>query len=201
MSIEKRRRLSPEESRSTALEFARELLIEAGPQAVTLKAVGARMGRTHANLLHHFGSAFELQKALATHLADTVCAKIGAEMLLHPPGTRNIRQIVDMIFDAFDSGGAAGLSSWMLLTGNENALDPIIAVVHSLIDTVTPNPAEKNLYREDTVALMVMALGDAQIGTRLAGSFNLPRDTARVFATDMIQSRVTAFIAKQNIAN
>ncbi|HEU4820606.1 MAG TPA: TetR family transcriptional regulator, partial [Qipengyuania sp.] len=51
-----RRRLSPEESRLAALEAARVLLIEAGPQAVTLKAVAGRIERTHANLLHHFGS-------------------------------------------------------------------------------------------------------------------------------------------------
>ena len=47
-----------------ALEAARALLVEAGPQAVTLKAVAGRIGRTHANLLHHFGSAAGLQKAL-----------------------------------------------------------------------------------------------------------------------------------------
>ena len=63
MSI--RKRLSQEESRTVALEAARALLIELGPQAVTLKAVAARIGRTHANLLHHFGSAAGLQKALA----------------------------------------------------------------------------------------------------------------------------------------
>ena len=59
-----RKRLPPEESRLSALEAARCLLIEAGPQAVTLKAVSARIGRTHANLLHHFGSAAGLQKAV-----------------------------------------------------------------------------------------------------------------------------------------
>ena len=48
------RRLSPEASRMAALEAARSLLLEAGPQAVTLKAVAGRIGRTHANLLHHF---------------------------------------------------------------------------------------------------------------------------------------------------
>lgn len=36
-----------------ALEAARGLLVETGPQAVTLKAVAGRIGRTHANLLHH----------------------------------------------------------------------------------------------------------------------------------------------------
>jgi AcrR family transcriptional regulator len=65
-----RKRLSPEESREAALEAARELLLETGPQAVTLKAVAARIGRTHANLLHHFGSAAGLQKALVASLAE-----------------------------------------------------------------------------------------------------------------------------------
>ncbi|MEY4721468.1 MAG: hypothetical protein RIQ46_1193, partial [Pseudomonadota bacterium] len=74
MSI--RKRLTQEESRFAALEAARALLIELGPQAVTLKAVAARIGRTHANLLHHFGSASGLQKALARHLAGTICATI-----------------------------------------------------------------------------------------------------------------------------
>ena len=63
-----RERLSPEESRATALEAARRLLIEQGPQAVTLKAVAAEIGRTHANLLHHFGSAAGLQAELARSL-------------------------------------------------------------------------------------------------------------------------------------
>src|SRR5687767_13509177 len=57
IKLKLRKRLPPDESRAAALEAARNLLLEAGPQAVTLKAVSARIGRTHANLLHHFGSA------------------------------------------------------------------------------------------------------------------------------------------------
>ena len=75
-----RRRLSPDESRSVALDAARALLIETGPQSVTLKAVAGRVGRTHANLLHHFGSAAGLQKALAERMAE-----LGAETLLDGP--------------------------------------------------------------------------------------------------------------------
>ena len=47
MSIS-RERLTPEQSRGAALEAARRLLIDEGPQAVTLKAVAARIGKTHA---------------------------------------------------------------------------------------------------------------------------------------------------------
>ena len=61
MSI--RRRLPQEESRRTALQAARTLLLESGPQSVTLKAVAGRIGRTHANLLHHFGSAAAVARA------------------------------------------------------------------------------------------------------------------------------------------
>ena len=42
------RRLTPEASRMAALEAARSLLLEAGPQAVTLKAVAGRIGERQA---------------------------------------------------------------------------------------------------------------------------------------------------------
>ncbi|WP_267352075.1 TetR family transcriptional regulator, partial [Sphingomonas sp. GM_Shp_2] len=77
MEASTRRRLPPEESRAQALDAARALLIESGPQAITLKAVAARMGRTHANLLHHFGSAADLQRALAERMATDITRQIG----------------------------------------------------------------------------------------------------------------------------
>jgi AcrR family transcriptional regulator len=192
MSIVKKR-LSPEESRSVALEAARLILIEMGPQAVTLKAVASRVDRTHANLLHHFGSAAGLQKALAAYLAKTVCATIGATMAASPPGQRNVREIVDLAFDAFDSGGAGALATWMAATGNEDALDPILEAIHQLVDDMSPDAHEKRLMHEDTLALVLMAMGDAQLGGAMASALDLPRDTARVLATELITGRIAAF--------
>ena len=65
-----RKRLDPEESRFAALEAARGILLDRGPQAVTLKAVAAAMGRTHANLLHHFGSAMDPASADCSPAAE-----------------------------------------------------------------------------------------------------------------------------------
>jgi len=192
MSIVKRR-LSPEESRSAALEAARLILIEMGPQAVTLKAVASRVDRTHANLLHHFGSAAGLQKALAAYLADTVCDTIGRKMAESPPGERNVREIVDLAFDAFGSGGAGALATWMAATGNEGALDPVIDAIHRLIDGMAPDAHEKRLMHEDTLALVLMALGDAQLGGPMAEALDLPRDTSRVLATELITGRIAKF--------
>jgi AcrR family transcriptional regulator len=178
-----RKRLSPEESRKSALKAARGLLIEAGPQAVTLKAVASRIGRTHANLLHHFGSASGLQKALAEHLARTVCETIIEAVRASRAGLGSAREVVDLAFDAFDREGAGALTSWMLLTGNEDALNPIIETIHALVDEIAPEEAEHDddpmHVHKDTLSLVLLALGDALMGAALAKSLGLPRDTAR----------------------
>lgn len=178
-----RKRLTPEESRNSALVAARSLLIETGPQSVTLKAVASRIGRTHANLLHHFGSASGLQKALAEHLARTVCETIIDAVRASRAGLGSAREVVDLAFDAFDREGAGALTSWMLLTGNEDALNPIVSTIHDLVDEIAPEEAahagDKMHVHKDTLSLVLLALGDALIGAALAKSLGLPRDTAR----------------------
>jgi AcrR family transcriptional regulator len=178
-----RKRLSPEESRTAALQAARGLLIETGPQSVTLKAVAGRIGRTHANLLHHFGSASGLQKALAEHLAQTVCETIKEAVRASRAGLGSPREVVDLTFDAFDKEGAGALASWMLLTGNEDALGPIVETIHELVDELSPEEAADHggvlAMHEDTLTLVLLALGDALMGGPLAKSLSLPRDAAR----------------------
>lgn len=172
-----RKRLTPEESRTAALEAARNLLIEMGPQAVTLKAVAGRIGRTHANLLHHFGSASGLQKALARHLAETICQTIAEAVIASRDGTGSPRTVVDLTFDAFDREGGGALASWMLLSGNEDALDPIVEAIHDLVEDL--HDFDSGAMRETTLVLVLMALGDAQLGGALSQSLELPRNSAR----------------------
>jgi AcrR family transcriptional regulator len=184
-----RKRLPPEESRLAALNAARHLLIEAGPQAVTLKAVSARIGRTHANLLHHFGSAAGLQKALAAYLAKAVCATIADAVRANRAGLGSPREVVDLTFDAFDREGAGALASWMLLSGNEDALDPIVETIHDLVDELRPEEADHEGDRpihRITLSLVLLALGDALLGGQLAGSLQLPRSAARETAEEML---------------
>jgi AcrR family transcriptional regulator len=190
MSI-KRARLSPDESRLAAVEAARALLIEAGPQAVTLKAVAARIGRTHANLLHHFGSAAGLQKALAAHLAEAITASIGEAVDAARRGEVSPRTIVDMTFDAFDAQGAGALASWMLSSGNEDALDPVVGAIHRLVDKLAASALTSdlaNLIRENTLMLVLLALGDSQLGGPMAAAIGLRREKAREIATRSLTS-------------
>ena len=177
-----RKRLSPEASKSAALEAARDLLIEAGPQAVTLKAVSARIGKTHANLLHHFGSAAGLQKALAKYLAEAICVDIADAVIKSRSGDGNPRDVVDLAFDAFDRQGAGALAGWMILSGNEDALNPIVETIHNLVDDIAIGGHEDRLLHDDTLTLVLMALGDALLGAPLAKALGLPRERARDIA-------------------
>jgi AcrR family transcriptional regulator len=192
MSI--RKRLTQEESRTVALEAARALLIELGPQAVTLKAVAARIGRTHANLLHHFGSAAGLQKSLAEHLAVTICATIEDAVVASREGKGSPREIVDLAFDAFDKEGGGALATWMLMNGNEDALDPLLEAIHDLVEDL--GKIEGGSMPEMTHALCLMALGDALIGSALTESLGINRASARDTAEKMlIEAAIAAGIA------
>ncbi len=181
MSI-KRTRLSPAASRATALEAARALLIEAGPQAVTLKAVAMRIGRTHANVLHHFGTAAELQTELARFITEKICAEIAEAVQRTRSGEGQPRDVVDLTFDAFDAQGAGALTSWMILSGNEAMLEPIVETIHKLVDEIAEGGHADRLIHDDTLVLVLMALGDALMGEALAKSLGLPRTRAREIA-------------------
>lgn len=190
------RRLTPEASRLAALEAARLLLIEAGPQAVTLKAVGNRIGRTHANLLHHFGSASGLQRDLAEYLTKGICVNISDAVTRLENGEMLPRQLADLIFDSFDNEGAGALASWMLLTGNEDALNPVVDTIHQLVDEIAQDGHEDSPLHRLTLELVLLALGDSLLGGPLSGSLGLPREAGREIATERLDQLFTAWQEK-----
>ena len=191
-----RRRLSPEASRLAALEAARDLLIEAGPQAVTLKAVAGRIGRTHANLLHHFGSASGLQRELAAFHAESICVDIGEQIHRFRGGDIGPRELVDMIFDHFDKSGAGALAAWMLLSGNEDALNPVVEAIHKLVDEVGEGGHQDSNLHTLTMELVLLALGDSLLGGPLSSSLGLERSAGREIAAQRLAQSFAAWEAQ-----
>jgi len=185
----RRKRLSPEESRSAAIDAARRLLIAHGPQAVTLKAVAAEVGRTHTNLLHHFGSAAGLQGALARSIADSVTASIADAVERARSGEADARDIVDQAFDVFGREGAGALAAWMILTGNRDALDPILESLRDLVAQLTVGHEDHHVA-ETTLTLVLNALGDSLLGGPISEALGLQRDTARKLAADRLRYRL-----------
>jgi len=183
------KRLTPEQSRSAALEAARSLLLSDGPQAVTLKAVAAKIGRTHANLLHHFGSASGLQKELARSIAESVTASIADAVERARSGQDDARDIVDQTFDAFGKEGAGALAAWMIITGNRDALNPILDSLRALVAQLSVGHEDHHVA-ESTLSLVLNALGDSLLGEAIAEALSLPRDTARALAADRLRYRI-----------
>jgi AcrR family transcriptional regulator len=192
------KRLSPEASKLAALEAARLLLIETGPQSVTLKAVSSRIGRTHANLLHHFGSASELQRDLAAYLTQGICVKIGDAIGKMQEGENSPRDVVDLIFDAFDGEGAGALASWMLISGNEDALHPVVEAIHNLVDDLAEDGHSDEPLHILTLELVLLALGDATLGGPLSNSLGLSRDAGRSIATSRLTQNFESWKARHS---
>jgi len=176
-----RRRLSPDESRAAAIAAARELLLEAGPQAVTLKAVADKIGRTHANVLHHFGTAAGLQSELARSISDSVTAGIAEAVVRARQGEADAREVVDKTFDAFGREGAGALAAWLILMGDKDALKPVLDAIHRLVDELGQGHEDRPVH-ETTLWLVIAALGDSLLGSLMAEALGLPRDAARSIA-------------------
>ncbi len=184
-----RQRLSQAESRSVALDAARRLLLEKGPQAVTLKAVAAEIGRTHANLLHHFGSAAGLQAELARSIAEKVNVAIADAVQRFREGRAEPKEIVDLTFDAFGKEGAGALAAWMILSGNRDALNPVLDAIHTLVDRLAEGHPDRPV-QEITLSLILAAVGDSLLGAPIAKALDLREDSARRISLEMLTHRL-----------
>lgn len=192
-----RRRRVPSEVRSAALAEARRLLLARGPDAVTLKAVADALGMTHSNLLHHFGSAAELQSALMSAMVrDLNVALIDA--VAHIDETpRGPRELVDRVFDAFDKGGAGRLAAWMSVTNNVDHIGPVRDAILDLVSGIErkgPVDVSDARDRVNSVVLFIslLAFGDAVIGQQLAAILGLKRKAARELTSALLAHLLAA---------
>jgi AcrR family transcriptional regulator len=162
---------------------------------VTLKAVAAKIGRTHANLIHHFGSAAGLQSELARAIAERVSQQIAGTVERERSGQADVREIVDQTFDAFSKEGAGALAAWMIISGNRDALDPILSSIRSLVDQLSFGHEERHVP-ESTLALVLWALGDSLLGEAITDALGLKRDSAREIAAQRLRAHLEALSEK-----
>jgi len=179
-----RRRRSSGEAREEALAAARKLLLERGPDAVTLKAVAEEIGVSHTNVLHHFGSAGELQSELMSAMVrDLAAALMGAVAQLRSD-TPAPRALIDIVFDAFDKGGAGRLAAWIVLSGNTRHLELVRGAVSELVRALEERFAnvkgDPHLGVTSAVLFIaLMAFGDSVIGAPLKEMLDRERTATR----------------------
>ena len=82
------------------------------------------------------------------------------------------------------------------MTGNEDSLDPIIETIHELVDELAPEEADDHggvlAMHENTLTLVLLALGDALIGKALARALKLPDSAARDRAEELLTDSIAA---------
>ena len=189
ISLSVRKRLSPQESRAAAVAAARDLLRDEGAAAVTLKAVGARIGRTHANLLHHFGSAAGLHQALAEDIARTVSASITEAIGKRRRGEASERDVVDAMFDAFHAERVGELIGWIALTRQREVLAPVTSTIEAILADFRAAGDKRPMDRV-ILGLVLLAIGDTLVGREIAAATGDPPDTVREIAVAQIQALI-----------
>ncbi|QDP19856.1 TetR family transcriptional regulator [Sphingomonas xanthus] len=189
ITIAKRKRQSPDDARATAVAAARDLLRDEGMGGVTLKAVAARIGRTHANLLHHFGSVAGLHQALAEDISLTVSRSIRAAIGKRRRGEASARDVVNTMFDAFHAERAGELIGWIALTRQRQALEPLITTIRSIVEDFRESGDQRPMDRV-TLGLVLLAIGDSLVGEEVAEATGLARIAVRDDAVGLIKGIV-----------
>ena len=187
--LPKRKRLTQDESRAAAVAAARALLLDQGAAAITLKAVAAKIGRTHANLLHHFGSVAGLHRALAEDIAVTVSASITSAIASRRKGLATERDVVDAMFDAFVRDGAGELIGWIALTRQRDALQPVIDTIAAIVADFAASGDQRPMG-EVTLGLVLLAVGDSLVGNEVAKGTGQTRAQVREIAVNQIAAVV-----------
>lgn len=190
-----RRRRSADEVRAVALTEARDLLLSRGPDAVTLKAVADRLGMTHSNLLHHFGSAAELQSALMGRMVRDLNEALLSAVAQVAEDAEAPRALVDKVFDAFDTGGAGRLAAWMSLSNNVEHVGPIRDAVLDLVNGIEARFAGQASNARahvvtDVLLIALLGFGDAVVGQQLAAFLGLNRTATRELTAALLARSV-----------
>lgn len=185
----KRRKRLGSEVREEGLAAARKLLLAGGPAAVTLANVGAEIGMSHANVLHHFGSAAGLQSALMGSMINDLTDAL-ADVVNHlKTDAAAPRSIADRVFDAFDKGGAGALAAWIVLSGEVEHLEPVREAVRALVEAIaaqSTDPGTEERVRGAVLMMAVCAFGDAVIGPHVRDMLGEPDDAMRALVARML---------------
>lgn len=194
----KRRKRHGDEVREEGLAAARALLLEGGPAEVTLAKIGQAIGMSHANVLHHFGSAAQLQAALMGSMINDLTIALDNVVSLLKTDAAAPRTVADLVFDAFDKGGAGPLAAWIILSGEVQHLEPVRQAVQNLVEAIageTLDEAGQERIRSAVMMMAIAAFGDALIGPYARDMLGQKNDAMR----DLIARILPLFLLPEGI--
>ena len=202
---ERRLRRQPEAVRGAAIEAARRLLLSQGPNAITLKSVAKELGMTHTNLIHHFGSASDLQSALMREMMSDLTKTLEDGVARFRESGGDVREFVDIVFDVFGKGGAGRLAAWMLVSGNAELFKPLRDVVRTYLEHieqgshVDPSRVTEmhRRFTDATLFVVITAFGDAIMGDVMHDLVGREREAVRTIVRDTLP-RISWLVQEKN---
>lgn len=186
----RRRRRTPDEARREAVASARRLLLAGGPDAMTLSAVAADIGVTHANLIHHFGSAAGLQSALMGSMVEDLNHALTTAVARLRTDDGAPLELVNAVFDAFTEGGAGRLAAWIAMSGDLSHLEPVRDAVQDLVRAISEKMGDSDTTRDRigsaVLFIALSAFGESLIGAPLRNMLDQPEDATRTVVANLL---------------
>lgn len=151
---------------------------------MTLKAVGQAMGVSHANLIHHFGSAEGLQSALMGSMVADLSNALDAAIARLRTDEGAPLELINAVFDAFAEGGAGKLAAWIVLKGDLTHLEPVRAAVNGLVEAIRdklgdPLTTSPKQLSSAVLFIALSAFGEALIGPPLRDMLDQDEEASR----------------------
>jgi len=175
----KRVRRSPEAAKTHILDIAEQRLATHGPEGLKIADVAKEAGITHSTVLHHFGSAAELQKALVERMTASLLGDILKTLDSDEIESGDVAQIVSRVFSTLSDRGHARLMAWLTLTGQRDHSmsegDHLLADVVSLIERRLNNQegtTSRDAHKAAQYVVMLAAF--AAIGDGVSREFLSP---------------------------
>ncbi|MBN2973401.1 TetR/AcrR family transcriptional regulator [Roseomonas aeriglobus] len=165
----KRRRRQPDELRSEAIGAAREILLKDGPASITLQSVAAALGMAHGSITHHFGTAANLQAAVADELIGQLLAGVRSGACALKTGTIDEADLVDLVFDVFEETGVGRLIGW-LAAYDSPLLQPMFERFGRLSAEIAGDQVEGSAFMEAELPVIIENVVTAALSSALIGA-------------------------------
>ena len=145
---------------------------------------------SHANLIHHFGSAEAFQAQLSQSMLQHLTRTVTELAARHARGEADVATIVDVVFDAYGPAGIGALVAWSALTGEgevaaglSQEIDAMVAVLEQLVEGHDRSRRAREMIRLATS----LAFADSLIGDSLSAKLGEPRAAAREQAVRLLE--------------
>ena len=112
----KRRRRTPEQAKKEILLGIEQLLLEEGPNALTLKNIAKKLGVSHPAILHHFGSSQQLLSDFQVNTARKIREDF-LQVLSKSTDEVNRLQLIDAVLEKLSDPHNGRLLAYLISSG------------------------------------------------------------------------------------